>query len=81
MTSTAQTGYAPVNGLNMYYEIHGSGGVVGDNIGLPRSQLAILPGTTHITAVYRAVAFLTYPNQSKADYAPFRFAPCLLHAR
>src|SRR5438094_514759 len=26
MTSTpAQTGYAPVNGLNMYYEIHGTG--------------------------------------------------------
>src|ERR671935_2504651 len=28
MTSTlAKTGYAQVNGLNMYYEIHGSGGV------------------------------------------------------
>lgn len=27
MTSTtAQTSYAPVNGLNVYYEIHGSGG-------------------------------------------------------
>jgi pimeloyl-ACP methyl ester carboxylesterase len=24
-TTAAQTGYAPVNGLNMYYEIHGSG--------------------------------------------------------
>jgi pimeloyl-ACP methyl ester carboxylesterase len=24
-TTTAQTGYAPANGLNMYYEIHGSG--------------------------------------------------------
>src|SRR5438034_5805559 len=24
--ATAQTGYAPVNGLNMYYEIHGAGG-------------------------------------------------------
>src|SRR6187402_3236764 len=23
--TTAQTGYAPVNGLNMYYEIHGAG--------------------------------------------------------
>ena len=22
-----QTGYAPVNGLQMYYEIHGSGGL------------------------------------------------------
>ena len=25
-TTPAQTGYAPVNGLQMYYEIHGSGG-------------------------------------------------------
>ena len=25
MTITAQTGYAPVNGLNMYYEVHGTG--------------------------------------------------------
>ena len=29
------------------------GGVVGDAVGLPRSRLAILPGTTHVTAVYR----------------------------
>jgi pimeloyl-ACP methyl ester carboxylesterase len=30
------------------------GGVVGDLVGLPNSQLAILPGTTHVTAIYRA---------------------------
>jgi pimeloyl-ACP methyl ester carboxylesterase len=30
------------------------GGVVGDMVGLPASQLAILPGTTHVTLVYRA---------------------------
>jgi pimeloyl-ACP methyl ester carboxylesterase len=30
------------------------GGVVGDLAGLPRSQLAILPGTTHVTLVNRA---------------------------
>ena len=30
------------------------GGVVGDMVGLPASQLAILPGTTHVTVVYRA---------------------------
>jgi pimeloyl-ACP methyl ester carboxylesterase len=24
-TTTAKTGYAPVNGLQMYYEIHGTG--------------------------------------------------------
>jgi pimeloyl-ACP methyl ester carboxylesterase len=30
------------------------GGVVGDVAGLPRSQLAVLPGTTHITLVHRA---------------------------
>jgi pimeloyl-ACP methyl ester carboxylesterase len=30
------------------------GGVMGDMAGLPNSQLAILPGTTHVTVVYRA---------------------------
>jgi pimeloyl-ACP methyl ester carboxylesterase len=30
------------------------GGVAGDVAGLPRSRLAILPGTTHITLVQRA---------------------------
>jgi pimeloyl-ACP methyl ester carboxylesterase len=30
------------------------GGVMGDMAGLPRCQLAILPGTTHITVVHRA---------------------------
>jgi pimeloyl-ACP methyl ester carboxylesterase len=29
------------------------GGVVGDLVGLPRSQLAVLPGTTHVTLVHR----------------------------
>lgn len=31
-----------------------SGGVAGDLVGLPRSQLAVLPGTTHVTLVERA---------------------------
>jgi pimeloyl-ACP methyl ester carboxylesterase len=30
------------------------GGVIGDLVGLPDSQLAILPGTTHVTLVDRA---------------------------
>jgi len=30
------------------------GGVAGDLVGLPRSQLAVLPGTTHVTLVDRA---------------------------
>jgi pimeloyl-ACP methyl ester carboxylesterase len=30
------------------------GGVVGDLVGLPKSRLAVLPGTTHITLVQRA---------------------------
>ena len=30
------------------------GGVAGDLVGLPRSQLAVLPGTTHVTLVGRA---------------------------
>lgn len=34
------------------------GGVVGDLVGLPRAQLAVLPGTTHVTLVNRA-AWLT----------------------
>jgi pimeloyl-ACP methyl ester carboxylesterase len=29
------------------------GGVAGDNMGLPNSRLAVLPGTTHVTAVNR----------------------------
>lgn len=97
--ATAAThGYAPVNGLEMYCEIHGSGrplvllhgalsatgtsqaptmvvigdsdivrpehavelfrllggGVPGDVAGLPRSRLAVLPGTTHVGLVDRA---------------------------
>jgi len=35
------------------------GGVMGDMVGLPNSQLAILPGTTHITVVHRADLLLT----------------------
>ena len=34
------------------------GGVAGDNVGLPASQLAILPGTTHITVPYQAALLL-----------------------
>jgi pimeloyl-ACP methyl ester carboxylesterase len=30
------------------------GGVMGDSVGMPNSQLAILPGTTHVTLVQRA---------------------------
>ncbi len=30
------------------------GGVPGDSVGLPNSQLAVLPGTTHVTLVQRA---------------------------
>jgi hypothetical protein len=30
------------------------GGVIGDLVGLPRSQLAVLPGTTHVTLTDRA---------------------------
>jgi pimeloyl-ACP methyl ester carboxylesterase len=44
------------------------GGVVGDIVGLPRSQLAVLPGTTHVTLTDRAdwlasmvLAFLDLP--------------------
>ncbi|MDQ1275566.1 MAG: Alpha/beta hydrolase [Euryarchaeota archaeon] len=46
------------------------GGVAGDLIGLPRSRLAVLPGTTHVTLVERADwllsmigEFLDFPMQ------------------
>jgi pimeloyl-ACP methyl ester carboxylesterase len=44
------------------------GGVVGDLAGLPNSQLAILPGTTHVTVVQRADLLL-------AMIPPFLDAP------
>jgi len=44
------------------------GGVMGDMVGLPRSQLAILPGTTHVTLVSRADLLL-------AIVPPFLDAP------
>jgi pimeloyl-ACP methyl ester carboxylesterase len=44
------------------------GGVAGDMVGLPRSQLAILPGTTHVTVVARADLLL-------AIVPPFLDAP------
>jgi pimeloyl-ACP methyl ester carboxylesterase len=34
------------------------GGVFGDMAGLPKSQLAILPGTTHVTVVYQTAQLL-----------------------
>jgi pimeloyl-ACP methyl ester carboxylesterase len=44
------------------------GGVAGDMVGLPRSQLAVLPGTTHVTVVSRADLLL-------AIIPPFLDAP------
>jgi hypothetical protein len=50
------------------------GGVVGDLVGLPRSQLAVLPGTTHVTLTDRAewlasmiLAFLDVPTSEAGD--------------
>ena len=34
------------------------GGVAGDNVGLPASRLAILPGTTHVTVPYQVDALV-----------------------
>lgn len=39
------------------------GGVAGDIAGLPSSQLAVLPGTTHITLVERADWLLSMISQ------------------
>ncbi len=55
------------------------GGVPGDNVGLPNAQLAVLPGTTHITLVDRAVwlismitGFLDAPRPSERPLSVFR---------
>jgi pimeloyl-ACP methyl ester carboxylesterase len=42
----------PEHGVEVFKLL--GGGVAGDLVGLPRSRLAILPGTTHITLVHRA---------------------------
>jgi pimeloyl-ACP methyl ester carboxylesterase len=44
-TTPPQTGYAPVNGLHMYYEIHGSGGV----------PLVLLHGGFGLTDMFRPI--------------------------
>lgn len=50
------------------------GGVIGDNVGIPNSQLAVLPGTAHTTLVNRAdwlvsmiTQFLDAPMPKAAD--------------
>jgi pimeloyl-ACP methyl ester carboxylesterase len=43
--------FQPEHAVEMFRLL--GGGVVGDMAGLPRSQLAILPGTTHVTTVSR----------------------------
>jgi pimeloyl-ACP methyl ester carboxylesterase len=56
----------PEHGVEMFRLL--GGGVVGDMAGLPNSQLAILPGTTHVTVVYQAPMLL-------AIIPPFLDAP------
>jgi pimeloyl-ACP methyl ester carboxylesterase len=41
----------PEHGVELFRLL--GGGVAGDNVGLPASRLAILPGTTHITVPYQ----------------------------
>lgn len=44
--------FRPEHAVEMFRLL--GGGVAGDLLGLPRSQLAILPGTTHVTVVQRS---------------------------
>ncbi len=46
------------------------GGVTGDMAGLPNSQLAILPGTTHVTVVSRAELLLAIIRPSSTHSCP-----------
>jgi hypothetical protein len=55
-TNSAQTGYAPINGLRMYYEIHGP-------TLLPHGQLTILPGTEHMAITSRTDWVVTMVNE------------------
>lgn len=76
---TPRSGYAPVNGLQLYYEIHGAGeplvllhGGLGMT-GMFGELLPILPGTTHYDSfaspLLAAVVtpFLDAPVQSAAS--------------
>jgi pimeloyl-ACP methyl ester carboxylesterase len=66
------TGYAPVNGLKMYYEVHGSGDpvvllhgsfrTIGDMRPRSASRLAILPDTTHVTLMDRMPVIVPMVN-------------------
>jgi uncharacterized membrane protein YhiD involved in acid resistance len=46
------------------------GGVVGDLVGLSRSQRAVLPGTTHVTLVERASWLVSMITQFLPRHAP-----------
>src|SRR5258707_5440293 len=46
------------------------GGVAGDLVGLPRSQLAVLPGTIHVTLVERASWLVSMITQLLATPMP-----------
>lgn len=52
MNANAGSGYVSTDYLNLYYKLHG--GKVDDAMGgLPASQLAVLPATTHFTTLAR----------------------------
>jgi pimeloyl-ACP methyl ester carboxylesterase len=42
----------PEHGVELFRLL--GGGAIGDPAGLPRSRLAVLPGTTHVTLVQRS---------------------------
>ena len=53
----SETGYAPVNGLQVLLRLRG-GDVNGDFVGVPSSQLAVFPGTTHFFGLARTALVL-----------------------
>src|SRR6476469_8599561 len=68
-TSAPQTGYAPVNGLQMYYEIHGTGGqplvlLHGAFSAIGTSFDAILPG---LAKTRQVIAFDMQAHGRTAD--------------
>jgi len=78
MTSTtpAQTGYAPVNGLNLYYEIYGGGAgkplvALHGGLGMTSMYAALLPGLSQTRQVI-AVELQGHGHTADVD-RPFSF--------
>lgn len=51
----SKSGYAPVNGIKVYYEVYGEAP-------MPKSQLAIVPSQGHVSLMTQSTTILDYMN-------------------